>query len=188
MDKRHLTARVTLALVVLLPSGVAAADVSDLKHSAKVKVTVQASSGIEKEVRSYVSRELRGLHDVTVTDSEPDYELSILAMEDEARSGNVVGVTLAYLCTEPSDPTFFTFIGKANQIGDKELNSLSRLFVKDHFTLCGFQLQTGARSDLNELVRRVVANFDSDMLEPARKSWQEMLDKMKEQPSSRTGP
>ncbi|GAH41599.1 unnamed protein product, partial [marine sediment metagenome] len=57
---------------------------------------------MKNKIRSYLSRELRSLGDVSIVDEHPDWEISIIALEVR-RSGYKHGVSMSVLILSPFD-------------------------------------------------------------------------------------
>lgn len=76
---RHI---VTVALLVMVSEAEFGQTGLPAKWSATVSVNVSTSvTQFRSDVTSYVSRELRSLGDVSVTDSEPIYVIEIVAVQ-----------------------------------------------------------------------------------------------------------
>ena len=133
------TTLVLLALCVFLTTA----------QAQRIKVDVQISSenaGIEAEVRSYISRELRSLGDVDIADDSV-YSLYIVVTEPTLSTDPAThrGYVLSY-----------SFIEIVTCSGEEIGKFLQGSMI------------TGGRDSIPTLAKRIVLNFDTKVLEARR--------------------
>ena len=85
----------TLCGIAFLSVTAHAADIGNLRYSAKVKVSVSATENIKGSVSSYLNRELRSLSDVELVDNKPEWEIIVIAMELMTVGNYKTGIALS---------------------------------------------------------------------------------------------
>lgn len=158
-----------LLLLILYP----ASNAQDAKFSCRISLDVSAKEQLRVEATSYLSRELRSLGDVIVTDSDPTFIVQIVAIETHAGE-RANGYAFSVVVLEPISPGIARMMTANMNPKDKDLWSgyLSRRSdVADHF------IQTGP--ELQELCKSIIASIDTDVIEKERKGWQSYQDYLK---------
>lgn len=74
---------------------------ADSKWNGTVSVQVMGDPQLISQVSSYLKRELRTLVDVTITDADPDFTLSVVSAHSTSGAGNHLGYILSVLVTSP---------------------------------------------------------------------------------------
>jgi hypothetical protein len=142
------------------------------KFSARVQVTVEADEPIKSDISSFISRELRSLHDVIITDSKPEYLIRIVAAELTSQGDQYKpGVVLSVIFTEPFPFYLLRSFMSQQKIDEAAINSLESYYSKQE-VYKGQRLQAGPVYTLHKICEQIVNNFDSEYLEPARKGHQ----------------
>lgn len=154
-----------LCLIAVFGLTAHAADTSNLRFSARVKVTVSAPDNIKGAVSSYLNRELRSLNDVELVDTKPEWEINVLAMELKTVGGYKSGVVLSTVIINSFDNQMLSVFFQPNlkDIGLYMTSSLS--WYPDHW------MNVGSTDDLQRLCKDIVADFDTKHLEESRKSF-----------------
>lgn len=81
--------------IAILPFPSFAGDIDN--YSIWVSVSVNTNDATtKKKVESFISRELRQLGDVTVTDHHPEYELDVTVIEKKLNDGRTVEYGIAF--------------------------------------------------------------------------------------------
>jgi hypothetical protein len=142
--------------------------------SARVSIDVTAPQSIHSAISSYLTRELRELQGVQVVDSAAGYVLTVVAIETKSRGGQPTGVAMAVHSASVFDSAL---VGWVLQMRGEKLAESSRKAV-DLLTSRlqnpgQLELYVGADDDLKVLCERIVASFDTEMLEKRRRSWEE---------------
>lgn len=144
--------------------------------SGRVSVSVNANENIKGEIESYISRELRSLGDIIVTDNNPRWVLNIVALEVSTKGGYKSGVLLSIVILEPFDSSLLMDL-----VGDKNKQNKQLIYVMtlDLYSFSGHWLRVGAPEDLRKICNAIVADFDTEYIKPARDSWQNIIDYQK---------
>jgi hypothetical protein len=148
--------------------------------SAKVSVSVTAQDNIKGLIESYIGRELRSLGDIVVSDDNPRWIISILAIEQASRSGQKLGVVMSTAITESFDNGLILDKVSADR---KEIVSF---LTTGLCHVSGHWINTGATDELRLLCDQTVAQFDSSVIKPARTSYQNYKDFMQQKKPSAT--
>jgi hypothetical protein len=161
--------------VALLSLTVQAEDISSFRFSAKVKVRVSANENIKGSVGSYINRELRSLNDVELVDSNPEWEINVLAMETKTVSGYKSGFVLSTVIINRFDNQMLLAALPQNYKEAASKMTSSLWWYPDHWVI------TGSTDDLHKLCKEIVADFDTKHLEESRKSFREIKEWLKNQ-------
>jgi len=105
----------------------------------KVQFVIPVGNELTDQVKSYVTRELRGLHDVELIGKDPDltaYHISIYPISLKLSNGITTGVAISYV------------------------------FEKDG--LIEHVVLSGPPEQLKTLCENIIARFDTNWLEPKR--------------------
>lgn len=139
------------------------------KFKAKVKLSITADDAIKAEVTSYMARELRELADVTLTDENPSWELSIIAVETNVKDGQKSGVVISMVVLSRFNPYIFQVMFEKAQADASKKITAGLVSCRDH------RLQTGASADLKDICQKFIADFDTTHLSSERKSFADAL-------------
>jgi hypothetical protein len=133
-------------------------------------------------IESYISSGLRNLGGIVVTDVNPRWVLSIVALEPETGGGLKIGVTLSTVVLEPFDNRYVVSLvsPKSKQMVSSFTSGLYR--YSDHW------LHTGAARQLKTMCESIVASFDSNYIKPIKASWQRYIDTMQPKMNQATIP
>jgi hypothetical protein len=105
----------------------------------KISFVVPAKNELTDQVRSYINRELRALHDVELVEKDPNFDsffISIYPISLKLFTGIPTAIAISYVF----------------QKGD----------LIEHCVL------TGSSNDLKALCENIIARFDTNCLEPKR--------------------
>ena len=139
----------------------------------KVKVAVSGSDNIKGEIKSFISRGLRSLGDVIVTDNNPDWLLSIVELETSTKNGYKSEVTLSVVILVPYDNKYIL-----NEVSEESKKYIS-LSTSDLYSFKEHWLRVCSSEDLRNLCNGIVADFDTEYIKYARNIWQIYLDYQK---------
>jgi hypothetical protein len=151
------------------------------KLSIRVKLACSAQDNIRGEVESYLRRELRSLNDVILVDENPDLEVRIIAMEQKTTDGIKVGLVFSVVVLEPMADTIKFWVMSQGKIAYDKLAFMDKL--KDDLRIYAYKahwVRTGPIEELRSICQKIVARFDIDHLEEARKSHQQFIDYLKD--------
>jgi hypothetical protein len=138
--------------------------------AAGVSLSVSANERIKGLIESHITSELWTLGGIALTDVNPRWVLSIVALESETKGGLKLGLTLSTVVLEPFDNQYV--VSLVSLKSRKAVSSLTTGLYRysDHW------ISVGALQDLRTLCERIVAQFDSSHIKPAKDSWQAYLD------------
>jgi len=148
----------------------------------RVEVAVSADSSLESRINSYVRRELRDLGDIVIVDvvGNPEYSISVVALESDLQGYLISWVTNKVL--QPSEFTFWTL----EEWDEPDEYTLSQELAEQfHWQFLGYgtrlqhKLVKGPADDLRRRCEELVAEFDSEILEPTRVSRQRRIDRIR---------
>jgi len=150
-----------------------------LDHSAhgasvhfRVHVNVSGGDEIKDRIASCVNRQLRSLGDVDLVDTNPEYELGVVALSTRSKGGQHTGYAIATNA----------LLRFANGNWEDELKPEWKKIWEQTTSALYFYPQSwiAVGADLDELCKDTVATFDAQTLESARKFRQQMQDILKE--------
>lgn len=147
-----------------------------------VRLIVDGDAEARKQVFSYLARELRGLHDVEISDHDLDLELHaivtrvtapnslpmfsvVVAVLDTKSLGRIKGL-MRLECGEKTDAAW--------KLVEPEL---AHAYVIDDWISA-----SGSQKQLPEMASHIVTAFDTKTLEPWRLWWRKYDTEMKEKP------
>jgi hypothetical protein len=145
-----------------------------LKFHGSVKLSISGEESIKNEITSFMSRELRELSDVTVVDENPDWEISVVAMESHLKSGQKTGFVISVVLFQHYNPKVFDILfDKKHAEVAKNLMTRAVIYL-DHW------LRSGSTEELKTVCQGLVADFDSKHLAEARKL-RDLINQVQEQ-------
>lgn len=164
------TTRLILLLLVMLPNVCVPADST---HSFRVKVSVTAPDNIESQVKSFVSRELRSLGDVIVSDSDFEYVIGILVLVLTTEGGYESGVGISTIVLSTFENEWMIPSIKPESV------DLVKNFTSDLYYYPDHQIRVAQRDSIKSQCEQIVAEFDSGYLNPRREAMQRYKDSIK---------
>lgn len=171
-----------VSLYLLIPQATFTQE-SQPKFSCRISLDITADDKIKDEISSYISRELRSLGDVVITDADPALKVEIVALE--VHSGNSsVGYALSVLVSSYlGSLTLDRFVTSiASGPSSNEDKQVLRGVYVDYRKIVSHFVQTGPKSDLALTCKKIVTTIDSDAIEGERKTWQALKDYRKKNP------
>lgn len=170
--KRILIVSVSIA-VLLITCGIAVYSqrTEPDKFTVSIKIIGDRDNQVESLMSSHIRRELRSLQDVEVIPervvSNSRYTLSFIVIEHTYMSGEKTGiVSIAYTVTEsPHHPG-----GKLPAILDVTKEGHSDIIINTlHLVYLRYtKLRVGSTKNLPDMCIKIVAEFDTEVLEKAR--------------------
>jgi len=153
------------ALALLLPLVVAPAFAQSSGQIIRVRVNVMADRSIQDQVGSLIRRELRGLHDVTVSEDNPDFVLQMFSGVSKLTSGRAAGYYISFVVYSPCDTNLLHLVCPTNA---------PPMLYKYFTSLVSLEDQGIAmESDLRKTCEQVVAYLDSHSFDEYRKGVEE---------------
>ena len=169
MTRRLLLSIAVLSTVAFLSLPVYAAGNSKCLFSAKVKVSVEGHERIIHSVRDHLNEGLRALADVELVDNKHQFEISVLAGELSCAEDMKTGYVLSILIIEPFDCSLVAMCADRRYVEFfKSMTADLSAYPRWHW------LRVGGPKDLPELCKKIIADFDSQILEQRRKVFQKM--------------
>lgn len=65
----------------------------------KVKLNISGDNGLDSMTRSYLSRELRKIEDVSITDKNPNFVINVCVIQTRLKDGTPMGYAFSYAVT-----------------------------------------------------------------------------------------
>jgi hypothetical protein len=141
--------------------------------SAKVKVWVTADGELKSLLSSFVTRELRTLPGVLVTDEQPEWELRIVAITVKNQGSREVGYALSTATLKRFGEAPIDFLERVGGLKTEFVPFLKKS-TRDLYDVKELQVVIIPQSHLQRKCQELVAAFDTEYMEPARKEWQEI--------------
>ena len=163
--------RTPLLLGLLLAAAFSA--LADDQPKTKVKVTVAGSGSVEAS--SFITRELRTLGDVEIVSTNQDCSIEVVVLETK-RGGNPIGYALSILITGRNSIPYVLGVATKN-ISDDSARSIvnsAAIASKELVTVLLHEVRTCPDDGLRKTCESIVAQFDTDHLEPGRKMWKDL--------------
>lgn len=146
------------------------------KVSCRVQVVVTANQRIAGSISSYIKRELRSLHDVVITDNNPQYNFRIVAAELELDRGTEIGVGISCVITESLTLDAFVNMLEVRFPECRIDWDVLKDRCKDQTEILLHKVIYTPHEGLRKTCERLVADFDITVLEAHRKSLRNVLD------------
>lgn len=163
-------------------TGSSAGELGDpFPFTARIKLEVSGDDATAAIAKSYLSRELRRLDGIVVTDDDPRYHLSVIVMETSSQGGYTTGYALSSVGLSLWQKSSFESLMEAARVSDTQKSLLHML--ANESTVVHHLLQTGPSDSLETLCARLVGAFDTSAMEEARK----MMQQIKEMQRGATG-
>jgi hypothetical protein len=156
---------ILLIAVATMTLGVITNSQEQTKYRFHVQLIVSGEESIKGLITSYINRELRSLRDVEIVYSNPGWELSIVAMELSTVSRRKIGVALSTVILKrfQNQALLESFISGKNK-------EIVTVLTDDLYSFEDHWLNVGSDDNLRKTCNEIVADFDADYLEGARKS------------------
>jgi hypothetical protein len=142
-----------------------------------------------------VKRELRALQDVVLVDSEPDQTISIVEIQLKTKSGqdlnafnfstvfgthlhpDQLSAILLPISSGSDSNATQQFLQEFQQWGKLRKQLASEAFLRDYVMIEGQHLYVG-EDNLRNACEEIVADFDTECLDPRRKLWRQNHDEV----------
>jgi hypothetical protein len=136
------------------------------ESSIPVQVVISAPEGIRGEIMSYMTRELRSLPGVVVTDQDPVFKISVVAVtiNDPLTTYAVSVVTESML---PARTIHALPILLASKLSKEDVDMIRK--VPMYGAVASHELRTASPATLQALCRQEIAYIDGSSFEPFRK-------------------
>ena len=160
MRKLFSVATLSAAVGAIVVSAVSAqTDSSVVAYTARVQVTVSSSDDISNRIKSFLTRELREIPGVIVTNMDPNWIISIVAMETKNQIGTVTGYAISYTLLMSFNPETFKELLRLteDQWPILEFWTANLYYFKDQ------KLMVGPMDNLKLTCEGIVADFDAHL-------------------------
>jgi hypothetical protein len=167
--------RLTILLLVLLAAAPAYPQ-SALTYTPRVQVNVAAEekTDLKSRIESYLKRELRQLPGVTVVETAPDWIIRVVGIQTNNKAKSVTGYALSYVVLAPFNNKFLPDVLEA-QLSEAQ-NRLAEKYLASLHSVLDQQLLVGPLDELKQTCEELVAEFDTEHLEPMRQMYQRVGD------------
>ena len=146
------------------------------KWSARIRVNIAGDKDLQPLATSYISRELRGLPGVTVTDERFDYEIKAIIQQDVTASGMVLGFSMGYVFVRSlSDRWMKTALDASGLPKGKGREALTSSVHGAGFLLA-FKLVGGPVDSVQQTCQELVAELDGGEMDKDRREYQRRVD------------
>jgi hypothetical protein len=139
----------------------------DARFSATAKLTVSASDSIREPVTSCLTRELRALDHVRLVSDQPDWEISVLALEVQSTRGYRGGIAISTVIVSR-----FQNERAALSHPDERVSGLAQ--TSNLWDYPAHSLHLDASDRLQTLCKQIAADFDAKQLAKSRNRFREM--------------
>lgn len=167
--KQAVAGMILLAVCSYLPAVARAEDTTAVRHRVALDVACQNDS-LRTQIISFVSRELRSLRDVDITDDNPSFKISIVAIAVALKSGYEAGYAFSIVVTSPLGDWSWAL---AKDLKPESKAVIAKLLAEQE-SLEDHRLLVGSFDNLRQDLTRFIAKFDTDKLEPRRR-WRQQL-------------
>jgi hypothetical protein len=152
----------------------------------RVELSVTADDSIKNQVLSYLLSQFRSLNDVSIIEADPDWRLSIIIIEDKTVSNQKIGYTASVVIAKKFDPRVFQAKSLVFDDGSSYENwppvysnmQLKEIyfFTSELHDVVSHYAKTCGLDKLEWLCSEIVAGFDIEHLQPARKRKEKLID------------
>ena len=130
----------------------------------KVNLVLTADEDISAKISSFIKGEFRSLGDVKIDETAPKWEIHIIATKVRTTQKIVMGIVFSVVVVQVFDSDSLlehVYPDRRLLVRIKILN-LKKIFKNQ-------SVYMGTEDDLKRICEDIVANFDSNQLEPIRK-------------------
>lgn len=139
------------------------------KFEARVDFVLDVPDSIESPFRRCIVQELKSLGDVTLTDRNPQYRITVMALPNKTRE-EIIGFTFSVLVTRPFDENLLRPLLMSGNIGESEKRILY-VVGANYEKIEKASLLTASPNELGSICRQIVSGFNDDLLEKDRLRW-----------------
>lgn len=139
------------------------------KFEARVDLVLDIPESIENPFRRCIVQELKSLGDVTLTDRNPRYRITVMALPNKTRE-EIIGFTFSVLVTRPFDENLLRPLLMSRNIGENEKRMLY-VVGASYEKIEKASLLTSSPDELGSICRQIVSGFNDDLLEKDRLLW-----------------
>ncbi len=152
-----------LAGILILPSLAFSAD-NALEF--RVKLDVRGDESIASRIESNLSDELQALGDVIQPRNDCRYEINVIGVKLRNTFGGEVGAVLSVNVLTRFSSQHFSYMFK------EEFRKAGTAYMDDLYYYPKHWVKSGSIHDLSSMCRRIIADFDSQILQKQRDEFQ----------------
>ena len=127
----------------------------------RVKLDVRGDESLENRIENYLSRELRDLSDVIQSKDNYRYQITVLGVKLKNTIGDGIAVLSVSIHTKFDSQAFSSML-------KKEFVREGIILTKDLYYYPKHWVRSGSVHDLRSICRRIIADFDSQILQTQR--------------------
>jgi len=142
-------------------------------YKARVRLSVIAAEKVSGLISSFMAIDLRKLGDVVITDKDPEWHLAVTSVELHTADGKRTGVAISTVIMEPVREAVAKSIITVLEKDGSLPAALQVLKSKQLVEIKSSWLRADADTAIRELCRGIIADFDTQYLQPARKNFQQ---------------
>ena len=168
--------RMCILYIILLLAGlpeVTAGGETGMDYKVRVRLSVIAAEKLSGLISSFMAIDLRKLGDVVITDKDPQWHLAVTAVELHTPDGRRTGVAISTVIMEPFRETVTTSIITVLEKEGSLPAALQALKEKQLVEIKSSWLRADADTAMRQLCRGIIADFDTQYLQPGRKNFQQ---------------
>jgi len=141
-------------------------------YEVRVRLSVIAAEKIRRQISSFMATDLRRPGDVVITDSDPDWHLAVTGVElhtADKRTGVAISTVIMAPVRETVVRSMITVLEKEGSlpVALQVLKSKQLVEVKSSW------LRADADTAIRKLCGGIIADFDTQYLQPERKNFQQ---------------
>ena len=152
--------------------GVTAGGETGKSYKARVRISVIAAEKVSGLISSFMAIDLRQLGDVVITDKDPEWHLAVTGVELHT-GGKRTGVAISTVIMEPVRETVIRSIITVLEKEGSMPAALQVLKSKQLVEVKSSWLRADADTAMRQLCRGIIADFDTQYLQPERKNFQQ---------------
>jgi hypothetical protein len=128
----------------------------------RVKLDVHCDESVANRIKTYLSEELRALGDVIQSEDNYRYDISVIGGKLKNTGGDGVGVVLSVNIHTKFDNQPLSYLFKDEFMKDGIALTNDLYYYPKHW------VRSGSLHDLQSICRRVIADFDNQILQKQR--------------------
>jgi hypothetical protein len=144
-----------------------ASEPGNARSPATVKLTVSASDSIKEPVTSCLTRELRALDHVRLVSDQPDWEISVLALEVQSTRGYRGGIAISTVIVSRFQNEKTAPLSRP----DERVSGLAQ--ASNLWDYPAHSLHLDASDRLQVMCKQIASDFDARQLEKSRKHFRD---------------
>jgi hypothetical protein len=145
------------------------------KFSIRINLEITAEESIKSEVSSFLNKELRSLGDVNITDDSPHIKVRVIAVKNKFSSGLSFGYTLSVVVAQANGSLLESLLNRC-PFDSQRAEEFWRDIILEQESHSQHILEVD--NDLPSMCRKIIAQIDTNNIEPDRKIWQKHMNNL----------